>query len=58
MEYTYEDSVLCTDCFLENMIKVIVTIDFREINSNKKKYDTLTINAFFCPTCQKLKNTL
>jgi NMD protein affecting ribosome stability and mRNA decay len=48
---------LCTDCFLEHMIKVTVTIELH-VTGKEEDSTPLRINYFFCPSCQKLKEEL
>lgn len=48
---------LCSDCFLEHMIQVTVTMELH-ITGHEDDPAPLVMNFFFCPSCQKLKETL
>jgi len=48
---------LCTDCFLEHMVKVTVTIELH-ITGDENDPQPQKTEYFFCPRCQKLKEEL
>lgn len=45
--------ILCTDCFKEYLIKVIVRVELHPTDSDKE-FEPLELEMFFCEECQKL----